>query len=123
MGVKHGMWVALFFLRSQQRETKVMGSLLALNAVIIGIQVDAWAVFSTSFFFGGPKGSQGQAAGLGSDGSDGVRIWCPMKRVRTSDLGEFGAEIPSEKTSKESTGWILIQLRFPSLNGNSRYLK
>ena len=36
-------------------EIEVMGSLLALNAVIIGIQVDAWlTAFSTP---GGPRGS------------------------------------------------------------------
>ena len=48
------MWVTSRYASGFVFEIEVMGSLLALNAVIIGIQVDAWL---TAFSTGGPRGS------------------------------------------------------------------
>ena len=69
------MWVTSRYASGFAFEIEVMGSLLALNAVIIGIQVDAWLLSAP-----GAQGAQGP-----SDGPVG----CPSQDLVSNEASPY----------------------------------
>ena len=76
------MWVTSRYASGFVFEIEVMGSLLALNAVIIGIQVDAWLLSAP-----GAQGAQGP-----SDGPVG----CPRFSPGCKPLAACSGETPED---------------------------